>query len=746
MITFNKWSLKTKLIIVIWGVAISALFTGFLYVVYQEAQFNKDDLIHELRLSASLTGESSAAALYFEEKEGVENVLKKLKNVPNLIQGTVYDSSGTKFANFDLRSATSPPEKINGDFNLQFTDSSLILIQPLLYNNTELGTVRLVASTDVLKIKIKKYLSILLLLMLALMIISYFLARWFAGIIAKPVLKLTKVTKEISEKGDYSTRVKKKTSDEIGSLYDGFNSMLSTIQSREAERNLALQALEQSEQKYRSFIENSNDAIYLLYNGRFEIVNDRFIELFELTREEIQSKEFRFKDLIHPDSYAEIEERETRIAGGEEVDSRYEFVGRTKSDKRINLEVNVSYIPYKKGRAVQGFLRDITERRTLEEQLRQAQKMEAIGRLSGGVAHDFNNLLTIILGYSELAKTKIEPRHPVLKNIEQITKAGQRAEALTRQLLAFSRRQVIQPVSFDVNQLILDLEKMLRRLIGENIELVVLLKEDKGVIKADPGQMEQIIMNLSVNAKDAMPDGGRLIIETQAVSLDKEQKFGLDELEVGEYIRISVRDSGIGMEKELLSHIFEPFFTTKERGKGTGLGLSTVYGIVQQNNGFIKVSSELGDGTVFDIFFPRQESVTEFVVEKEIDDDKLYGSERILLVEDVPGLRHLAASTVTERGYKVTTAANGEEALSLFKKFNGMFDLLLTDIIMPGINGKKLAEKLSKQSPKLKIIFMSGYTDDAILPQTIADENIVFIQKPFTPIQLLWKIRKTLDG
>ena len=378
--------------------------------------------------------------------------------------------------------------------------------------------------------------------------------------------------------------------------------------------------------------------------------------------------------------------------------------------------------------------------------MRQAQKMEAIGRLSGGVAHDFNNLLTIILGYSELAKTKIEPRHPVLKNIEQITKAGQRAEALTRQLLAFSRRQVIQPVSFDVNQLILDLEKMLRRLIGENIELVVLLKEDKGVIKADPGQMEQIIMNLSVNAKDAMPDGGRLIIETQAVSLDKEQKFGLDELEVGEYIRISVRDSGIGMEKELLSHIFEPFFTTKERGKGTGLGLSTVYGIVQQNNGFIKVSSELGDGTVFDIFFPRQESVTEFVVEKEIDDDKLYGSERILLVEDVPGLRHLAASTVTERGYKVTTAANGEEALSLFKKFNGMFDLLLTDIIMPGINGKKLAEKLSKQSPKLKIIFMSGYTDDAILPQTIADENIVFIQKPFTPIQLLWKIRKTLDG
>lgn len=871
MLQFSKLSLKTKLVLMTWLVTLVALLLGFSFIIYRELDSSREKLIHEVQLSASLMAANSAAGLYFEDNPGVENVLSKLTNIPNILQTAVYDLKGDLFAYYNIQPSNLPPMSINETSNLTFQDNALLFIQPIRYRNKPLGFIWIKASTHLLQVTIKDYLITMVLLMLVLMLVTYIMASWFQKFISRPIIKLTEVTRKISAEGDYTTRVHKQSYDEIGSLYDGFNSMLNTIQDREQERNLARahleesrrslnraqqiahigsftwnagsrkvqfsdelyriygwpipdkkieltmnrvysgidptdkkrvkkairaaiangkstsneyriiqgdrskrwvrgmivpqfdksgkvinvsgivqditeqkaaeKALEQGEKRWSSFIDNSNDAIYLLYEGNFEMVNQRFLEMFEISEEELHKPDFNFMQLIDPQSYPDLETRDKKIKAGETVDNRYEFMGLTTSGRRLNLEVNVSYIPYKDGNAVQGFLRDITERVDLEDQLRQAQKMEAIGRLSGGIAHDFNNLLTIILGYSELAQVKVEPGHPVLKSIEQISKAGQRAEALTRQLLAFSRRQVIQPVVIDPSQLVLDLHKMLQRLIGEDLELIILPHENTGMIKADPGQMEQVILNLSVNARDAMPDGGKLTIEIRNTTVKETSK----ELPASQYVCIEVADNGVGMDKELQDQIFEPFFTTKEQGKGTGLGLSTVYGIVQQNNGSIQVNSVPGKGTTFQLYFPvvEREEISDTGMDGK--ETSLAGSERILLVEDVEGLRQLATATASERGYQVVAASHAQEALALFEEHNGHFDLLLTDVVMPGMNGKKLSELLTKKNPGLKVLFMSGYTDDAIVHHGILNDDISFIQKPFTPTRLLRKIRSVLD-
>jgi PAS domain S-box-containing protein len=383
--------------------------------------------------------------------------------------------------------------------------------------------------------------------------------------------------------------------------------------------------------------------------------------------------------------------------------------------------------------------------REREEQLRQSQKMEAVGRLAGGIAHDFNNLLTAINGYSELTMLQLKPEDPLLHNIEEIKKAGDRAASLTRQLLAFSRKQVLQPKVIDLNLLVAEIEKMLRRLIGEDIDLQTVLHAGLGNIKADPGQIEQVIMNLVVNARDAMPQGGKLTIETENVYFD--EKFAEQHIATnpGPYVMLAVSDTGIGMDEQTQARIFEPFFTTKEIGKGTGLGLSTVYGIVKQSGGDVWVYTEVGQGTTFKVYLPRiDEGVKEYrrIVE---DEDSLQGTETILLAEDEEMVRKLSARVLEMYGYKVLEAANGGMAFLICERHQEKIDLLLTDVIMPEMSGRELADRLSPLRPEMKVLFMSGYTDDAIVHQGVLDEDENFIQKPFAPSALAQKVREVLD-
>jgi signal transduction histidine kinase len=385
--------------------------------------------------------------------------------------------------------------------------------------------------------------------------------------------------------------------------------------------------------------------------------------------------------------------------------------------------------------------------RRSEEQLRQAQKMEAIGSLAGGVAHDFNNLLSIVLSYSELIASGLDKGDPILADLHQISEAGLRAAALTRQLLAFSHQQVLEPKVLDLNEVFAKMEKMLRRLIGEDVELRSLPALGLRRIKVDRSQLEQILMNLAVNARDAMPSGGTLTIETRDVTLVESDTAKHPGAEPGAHVVLSVKDTGTGMTPATLARIFEPFFTTKEVGKGTGLGLATVFGIVRQSGGLIHVDSRVGAGTTFDVYFPVVTGVLSTRPDAPDHERRsLIGSETILLVEDEENVRVLVSTILTRYGYVVLDAQNAGDAFLLCEQHSDTIDLLLTDVVMPRMSGRQLAERLALVRPEMKVLYMSGYTSDAVVRHGVLDSTIAFIQKPITPSALARKVRETLDS
>ena len=388
------------------------------------------------------------------------------------------------------------------------------------------------------------------------------------------------------------------------------------------------------------------------------------------------------------------------------------------------------------------------ENKKLEAQLFQAQKMEAIGTLAGGIAHDFNNLLTVIIGNAQLALINTVKDESSRNVIEEIKKAGDKAASLTRQLLAFSRKQIIKPVIININELLADVEKILVRLIVENVELLIIPGTTLWNVKIDPGQMEQVIINLAVNARDAMPHGGKLTLETANSTLNENyfREHGIEGKKSGHYVVLAISDTGAGIDKKIIKHIFEPFFTTKKVGKGTGLGLSTVYGIAKQNNGFIWVYSEPGRGSTFKIYLPKVKKNAELKKKEQIFASGLGGSETVLIVEDDDSLRNLAEKTLRSYEYKILVAENGEDALRVCKKHDSQIDLMVTDVVMPRMGGKKLAKKLQSLYPEIKVIYMSGYTDNAIVHHGVLAPDLNFLEKPFSPEDLALKVRKVLDN
>ena len=479
--------------------------------------------------------------------------------------------------------------------------------------------------------------------------------------------------------------------------------------------------------------------------GNIEYVNPKFTEVTDYTFEEVKGRNPNvLKSGEHPAKY--YKKLWETITKGNTWHG--EFHNKKKNGELFWEEATIGPITNEKGEITHfiALKEDITERKDLAQKLAQSQKLESIGQLAGGVAHDFNNLLTIINGYSTIILSKLNEDDPIRKDIKEIFNAGERAGHLTQQLLAFSRKQIIRPQIVNFNNLISEMEKMLNRLIGEDIILTTKLDKKLSYIKVDPGQIDQVIMNLAVNARDAMPEGGHLTIETTNKTIDNTYSRQHLNAYPGDYVMLSVTDTGTGMNEKTKAKIFEPFFTTKEEGKGTGLGLSTVYGIIKQNNGYIWVYSEPGIGTTFKIYLPVIEGMDKSNNNKSLSfKDSYSGTETILVTEDSEKIRELTAKILKEKGYKILKAANGKEALKIIETNNDPIDLIVTDVIMPQMGGQKLVKKIRKINKSIKVIYISGYTDDAISRHGILDESFPFLNKPFNPKDLLKIVRETLD-
>jgi two-component system cell cycle sensor histidine kinase/response regulator CckA len=389
---------------------------------------------------------------------------------------------------------------------------------------------------------------------------------------------------------------------------------------------------------------------------------------------------------------------------------------------------------------------DITERKLLETRLQHTQKMEAVGTLAGGMAHEFNNLMTAVMSYSSFLLEDLGEDDPMRKDVEEIKSAGKRASSLVKQLLAFSRKQVLKPVMLDLNGMLTDKEEMLRQLIGENVELKMVLEQGLDKVKADPNQMEQVILNLAVNSKDAMPEGGKLTIETANVGIDEfyVSTHG-NELKPGPYVMLAMSDTGMGMDMETQTQIFEPFFTTKDTGEGTGLGLATVYGIIKQSGGDIRVYSEPEKGTMFKIYLPRMEEDMESVQEADLQMERIGGAETVLLVEDNDLVRKVSRRVLEQYGYRVLEAEDARKALMVSGQHEGLIDLMVTDVVMPEMSGKELAERLKVLRPEMKVLYMSGYTDSEVVRRGVIGRDVAFLQKPFAPDVLAGKVRQVLS-
>jgi PAS domain S-box-containing protein len=509
------------------------------------------------------------------------------------------------------------------------------------------------------------------------------------------------------------------------------------------EQRRASDALRSSEERYRCLMDRAQDAIFVLDEREIVVEANQAAEsLLVKTREEIVGQSFL--ETLAPEDRQGFQDRLAASPRGGGV--RGEIASVLRGDgRRAPVEVSASVVEIGGEPLMLATLRDVSERNALAEQLRLSQKMEAVGQLAGGIAHDFNNLLTAILGYSEIIAADLRDKPELFDAVSEIHNAGKRAAALTRQLLAFSRKQVLELKILDLNEIVRHIEKMLARLLGEDIELVTRLDPEVGAVRADAGQMEQVILNLAINARDAMPKGGLLTIETASIELDESYVQTHVSTVPGRYSMLTVSDVGTGMDEATQARIFEPFFTTKEKGYGTGLGLSTVYGIVKQSGGYVWVYSERGRGTRFKIYLPRVDAVAETVFAPEALASR-GGAETILLVEDEDAVRALASKILETRGYRVTSARTGDEAIELARVAAEPFHLLVTDMVLPGIGGAEIAARIRERFPEIKVLYASGYSDAVILKRGHYERGAAFLEKPFSAAALSRKVREVLDS
>lgn len=757
---FRELSIRQKLTGFFMALAcITALTISVPMAIYDFKSFEQA-MAQDLGTLGDALARNSTAALTFHDAAAARDVLQALRAEPSVTAACIYTLDGKPFARYvrDGRGPVfvpPPPETQTS----RFEGDRLVQFRRILLADETVGTLYLESDLSRLYARMRRYQIVFMLTVAVTLVLALLAAARFQRPISQPLLDLVRTAKAVSGAGDYSIRAKLLNRDEFGVLVAEFNGMLEQIEKRDQELCLHREHLEekvaartaelrQTEEKYRGIFENAIVGIYQSRpDGRVISLNQAAASICGYDSPEQLLAEITD---VARQLYVDPARREEmmRMLSREGVVRDFEYQIRRRDGKKAWLLQNVRAVKNTRGEIelLEGMLHDITERKQLEAQLRQAQKMEAVGRLAGRVAHDFNNALGVIIGYGELLKANFPAENPMHRHAEQIVKAGQRAASLTRQLLAFSRKQTIQPVVLDLNSVVADIDKMLRRLIGEDIDLTLVRESKLKCVMADRGQVEQILMNLAVNARDAMPRGGKLIIETANVELGESDVEQHSFLKAGRYVCLNVTDTGCGMHKDVQAHIFEPFFTTKESGKGTGLGLSTVYGIVKQSEGYILVDSEAGKGTSFRIYLPQVEAARQTSAAAGPPARTLpQGTETILLVEDEDSFRGLARGCLQSRGYTVLEARDGASALQVAKDYAGPIHLLITDVIMPGISGRDLAEQLRPSRPEMKLLYMSGYTHDLVSEHGILDSTTVLLEKPFSIEALLTKVRDVLD-
>ena len=586
----------------------------------------------------------------------------------------------------------------------------------------------------------RAFLGRMLVVALVFVAISVALATLLAYRLTQPLHELATAAGKISG-GDHTERIAVRRRDELGLLGRAFDTMADRVER-------AYDELRKSHEQTHLLLATAHIGVWeLRLDTNRMTCSDSMRVVHAREADPLPQSRAAFLEQVHPEDRAALRRvLEGREADGDAIDLEYRAVAADGSIRWIEGRARLKRDDEQRVTSVLGASHDVTMRRQLESQLRQAQKMEAVGQLAGGVAHDFNNLLTVITSYSGMLLTELPSGDTVRDDVQQISQAADRAAILTRQLLAFSRQQVLEPRVLDVNAVVRNIEQMLRRLVREDVRLVTALAPGLGRVYADAGQLEQVIVNLAVNARDAMPDGGTLAIETAEVELGAEYARLHPEVRPGRYVMLAVSDTGSGMDAATQARVFEPFFTTKDLGRGTGLGLSTVYGIVKQSDGHISLDSEPGVGTTFRVYLPRTSVSGTSRMPGETHPAVRAGSETILLVEDDAQVGAAAHRILTRAGYTVLAATNGTDALRLCGQHDGAVDLLLTDMEMPDMSGRELAEQVRGLHPVVRTAFMSGYTEDGVLRQGTFEPGTVFIPKPFTPRTLTQKLREALDG
>jgi PAS domain S-box-containing protein len=749
----------------------AALLLASLALLYYEADRSRHDEEQHMQSLARVVAANSTAVLAFLDQKGAAETLSSLSLQPQVELAALYLPGESPMASYRRPGAVSlAPPSDPGPDGVRFAAGSVSAVEPVWLRGERIGTVFLKAEGARTTERVADYGVRILAVMAASFALALGIASRLQASVSRPVLRLADGARTVAQTRNYSLRFSEDGPEELRTLTATFNSMLSRIEEQDVAlraarddleervrarvidlqheiqgREQAQAALRTSEEKYRSIVETTRDWILAVdRHGRPLYSNPAVERILGYAPQELMGRDVL--QLIHPDDRDRVLEtfRHSVLEGTGWA--RLAARVRHRDGTYRDLECASTPILDSDGRVVgiQGSGHDTTERRLLEEQLRQAQKMEAVGRLAGGIAHDFNNLLGVILGYSDLLLRK-DSDSPAAAKVEQIRKAGERAAGLTRQLLAFSRKQLLDLRVVDLNAILADTASILRRLIGEDVALEIHPAPELGRVRADLSQMEQVLMNLAVNARDAMPMGGRLTLRTANVDLDAAAVSALPGIAAGRYVTLTVSDTGVGMTGDVMSHLFEPFFTTKEPGKGTGLGLATVYGIVKQSGGCIYADSSEGVGTSFVIYLPQVPAAPEASLAGRPPAEPAAGSETVLLVEDEASLRTLTSEILQASGYQVLEASSGPVALALAHAAELPVDVLLTDVVMPGMSGPELAERLRTIRPGIPVLYMSGYTDDALGRHGVLAPGILLLQKPFTAAKLTGRLREALS-
>lgn len=781
MWTFRDTPLRRKLTLIILLTSCTALLLACAAFVAFDILTFRGAMTRDLSTLAKVIGANCTAALSFEDPKVADETLAALKAEPHVVFACVFTKDGRQFSKFvrqDFAADFQWPAVLAE--NHRFANGYLDLSRPIVLNDESIGTIYLRSDLRELTMRARRYVYIVVFVILVSSLVALALSSRLQRLVTDPILRLARIAQVVTLQKDYSIRAEKHSRDETGTLIDAFNEMLTQIHQRDdalrrandelehrvQERTHALQEELSERKRAEDRLKRSEaqlaQAQHIAHLGSWEwdiVANkvtwsEEMYRIFGLTPETFAATYEGYLSLVGSEDRQRVDQAVREALRSRQSFFFYHRLSLPNKTEKIIHAVGENILD-EHGTPIKmvGTAQDVTESKRAEqalheseEMLRQAQKMEAIGRLAGGVAHDFNNILTVINGYSELLSRQTDLPVNVQKQLTEINQSGQRAAGLTRQLLAFSRKQVLQPKILDLNEVVHGMEKMLRRLIGEDIELRTVFAPASPKVKADPGQLEQVILNLAVNARDAMPRGGKLMIETATVVLDQKSSYRDRNLEPGEYITLAVRDTGVGMTDAVKSHLFEPFFTTKGPGKGTGLGLATCYGIIRQSDGDIRVYSEINHGTVFKIYLPRATESVATHTAPQVDDELPTGNETILIVEDESSVRELAALILRGCGYNVLEAVNGLDGLRVAAEMKARsIDLVICDIIMPKLGGKDMADRLRQTRADAKVLFISGYTDDALANHGVLDPEVAFLEKPFSAIRLAQTVRQILD-